>query len=74
MHRLPDGSGFFVGTVGPRDPGILNWVKYRKHGSARPWLLFYRNARSAHRISRMADQGPPMTVWRCISWSWRVLP
>lgn len=42
MHELPDGSGFFVGLVGPREPGFINWLKYRPQGCARLYLFRWR--------------------------------
>jgi hypothetical protein len=50
MHKLPDGSGFFVGTVGPREPGILNFLKYRKQGCARRYLFVWRMYRDYRRF------------------------
>ena len=61
MHELPDGSGFFVGTVGQREPGLLNRVKYHKKGYARLWLFRYRMYRDARIMSRYAEFGPPMS-------------
>lgn len=69
MHRLPDGSGFFVGSVGPRDAGFVNWLKYHRKGYARRWLYFWRNYRSALVISRYPGQGPPMGHWRALRYS-----
>ncbi len=61
MHVLPDGSGFFVGTVGLREPGLINRIKYHKKGYARLWLFRYRMYRDALVMSRWPDQGPPMS-------------
>lgn len=73
MHRLPDGSGFFVATIGgPRDPGFVNWLKYTRGANARRWLYFYRNYRSAREISRYPGQGPPMGHWRSLRYAWMV--
>lgn len=69
MHELPDGSGFFVASIGPRDPGFINWLKARPNGSCRTWLYFWRNYRSAREISRYPDQGPPMGHWRSLRYS-----
>ncbi len=61
MHRLPDGSGFFVMEVGgPRPPGLVNWVKYTERASARRWLWAWRNYRSAREMSRWPGLGPPI--------------
>lgn len=32
----------FVMEVGPRGPGFVNWLKYRKVGCARGYLFFWR--------------------------------
>jgi len=74
VARLPDGSGFFIGVVGPRDPGFLNWIKYRKQGCARGWLMIWRNYRSAREISRLPGQGPPMSHYRSFRYSLMVMP
>ena len=74
MHRLPDGSGFFVADIGPRLPGFIAWLKARPNGSARRWLLLWRNYRTAYTLSRQPDQGPPMSHWRAFRWSLSVLP
>jgi hypothetical protein len=74
MHRLPDGSGFFIGTVGPREPGPLNWLKYHRKGYARGWLMLWRNYRTARDLSREPGHGPPLSVWRSARWSWDVRP
>jgi len=50
MHQLPDGSGFFVGTVGPREPGFINFLKYRKVGCARRWLFVWRMYHTARHL------------------------
>ena len=64
MYRLPDGSGFFTGIVGPREPGIINFLKYRKVGCARMWLFKWRMFWSVLEISRIPGQGPPMNYWQ----------
>jgi hypothetical protein len=74
MNRLPDGSGFFIGTVGPRGPGPLNWLKYHRKGYARGWLMLWRNYRTARDLSREPGHGPPLSVWRSARWSWDVRP
>ena len=62
MDELPDGSGFFVGTVGPREAGVMNWLKYNRCGSARLYLFRWRMFWTARELSRLPDQGPPMGV------------
>ena len=48
ITRLPDGSAFFVGTVGgPRPPGIVGWLKYDTRARARRWLFVWRMYRTA---------------------------
>ena len=75
MYELPDGSGFFTATFGgPRDPGLIARLKYTKINIARPWLLFWRNYRSARILSRLPDQGPPMGHWRSLRYAFAVMP
>lgn len=59
MHQLPDGSGFFVATIGAREPGFVNWLKYHKRGSARRWLFVYRMYRFA-----TYEMRPRMGRWK----------
>lgn len=71
MHRLPDGSGFFVMSVGgPRPAGLIGWLKYTENATARRWLLLWRNYRTARVLSRQPDQGPAMSHWKALRWSW----
>lgn len=72
MHRLPDGSGYFIGAIGPREPGFVNRLKYRRVGSARPWLYLWRNYRSALEISRWPGQGPPLGHWAALRYAWSI--
>lgn len=72
MHKLPDGSGFFVMEIGPRPRGFVMWLRARPNGSCRRWLYFWRNYRTARVLSRQPDQGPPMSHWRALSWAWAV--
>ena len=67
MHKLPDGSGFFVAEIGPRDPGFVNWLKYRPEGCARSWLFFWRMFWSTHELSRQI--GEPMSRWQCFRYA-----
>lgn len=70
MYRLPDDSGFCVGLVGgPRQPGLIEFIKYRPNGSARLWLFRWRMFLTAHWLSREPDQGPPMSWWRCFRYA-----
>lgn len=62
IHRLPDGSGFFVGEIGPRGPGLINWLKYQPHGCARAWLFFWRTLRTTPALAR--ETGSPMSWWQ----------
>ena len=62
MHELPDGSGFFTMSFGERDPGFVNWLKYRKGGCARRWLFVWRMYWSSLYLSRQI--GEPMTPWQ----------
>lgn len=72
MYELPDGSGFFVATVGPREPGFVNWLKYNKNGSARLYLFRWRMFWSTLELSRLPDQGPPMTYWQAFTYAMRL--
>lgn len=72
MQQLPDGSGFFVGTVGgPRDPGLVPWLKYDRRNRARRWLFVWRMYRDARTISRQAGQGPPLGHWTAFRYALR---
>jgi hypothetical protein len=72
MHQLPDGSGFFIGTVGgPRDPGLLPWLKYTPNNRARRWLFVWRMYRTARWLSRLPGQGPPLGHWRALRYALR---
>lgn len=64
MHELPDGSGFFIGSVGPREPGIINFLKYRKVGCARMYLFRWRMFWTTMELSRKPNHGPPMSPWK----------
>lgn len=75
MNKLPDGSAFFTAVIySERPAGLVNKLKYTKHATARNWLLLWRNYRSALILSRMPDQGPPMSHLKALRWSWGVLP
>lgn len=65
MTRLPDGSGFFVATIGPREPGFVNLLKYRPQGCARRWLFVWRMYRTARHLC------PDWSVWRSARAAWR---
>lgn len=70
MFKLPDGSGFFVGTVRTsRDPGFIEWLKYRRNGMARRWLWAWRNYRDARRGFGLDD--PPLPVLKALKWAWK---
>ena len=71
MHRLPDGSGFLVGTIGgARPPGLINAIKYtRDPAKARAWLLLWRNYSTARSFSREEGQGPPMSRKQSLEWA-----
>lgn len=74
MYELPDGSGFFVATIGgPRDRGLIPWLKYTKHNSSRRWLFFWRMYRDAYRMSRnIPCCAPPLSRLQCLRYSWSV--
>jgi len=67
MHELPDGSGFFIAEIGPREPGLINWIKYQPEGCARVWLYFWRIYWSALDLSRQL--GEPMTRWQSVKYA-----
>lgn len=64
MRKLPDGSGCFTNIIGPREPGLMNWLKYEKIGRARRWLFVWRMYNSARILS--AEEGRLMSPWRCL--------
>lgn len=67
MDQLPDGSGFFIAEFGPRDPGIINWLKYRPQGCCRAWLYLWRMYRSSLELSHQI--GEPMTRWQAFQYA-----
>lgn len=70
MFKLPDGSGFFVGTVRTqREAGFREWLKYRRNGSARRWLWAYRNYRDMRR--GFGPDHPPLPIRKALAWAWR---
>ena len=69
MNVLPDGSAFFVGTVGPREPGLLNFLKYSRCGRARRYLFVWRMFWDAMRLSRQPGMGPAMSPFRALRWA-----
>lgn len=70
MHKLPDGSGFFTMTIGPRPPGFIYWLKAGPNGSCRWWLYFWRNWRTARTGCYGADE--PLPFWKALRWAWAV--
>lgn len=74
MQRLPDGSAFFIATVGgPRPKGFIAMLKYTKKSThARKWLYLWRNFITAYTFSRLPEQGPPMSIWKSIRWAMSV--
>lgn len=73
MHRLPDGSGFFVAEIGRREPGFWNWVKYRESGTARIGVYFWRTVWSTRELSRDPHvPGLPMSTGACIRYAWMI--
>jgi hypothetical protein len=67
MHELPDGSGFFTAEIGPRETGLVNWIKYRPEGCCRAWLYFWRMYWSSLELSRQIGQ--PMTRWQAFRYA-----
>lgn len=62
----------FVMEFGPRNPGLVNWLKYREHSgyaSTRPWLFCWRMFWSTHELSEQI--GEPMTRWACLKYAIR---
>jgi hypothetical protein len=75
LHQLPDGSGFFTGSVGPRYSGFFNFCKYHSKGNARGWLLFWRNFRMAYTWSRKPEMKmKPLSLLEAFCWAWSVQP
>jgi hypothetical protein len=73
MYELPDGSGFFTATIySERPPGFIMWLKARPNGTCRRWLLLWRNYRTARVLSRLPEQGPPMSHWHAARWAFAV--
>lgn len=71
MRELPDGSGYFVGIVGSRESGILNFLQYTKKGQARCWLFVWRMQRDYYQLSR--EFGSPISRWRALYLAVRIL-
>ena len=69
IFEMPDGSAFFMASVGPRDPGFVNWLKYHREGYARRYLFVWRMFWSSMEISRLPGQGPPMSPWRALRYA-----
>lgn len=65
--------GFFIGEVGARDPGFINRLKYLPCGQTRLWLFFWRMQGSTYRISRMPEQGPPMSRWQVLRYTLMII-
>lgn len=55
MHsdELPDGSGFFIAEIGPREPGFINWLQARPNGSTRRWYFFWLNIKTARHLGNL---------------------
>lgn len=64
MQELPDGSGFFVMTVGKREPGLRNWLKYQPEGCARMWLFKWRMFMSAWKEFHYSPWYSLVLAWR----------
>ena len=70
MHKLPDGSGFFIGTIGPREPGFINFLKYNKVGCARLYLFRWRMFWTAFGLSELLPESGPLTnVWKAFKYA-----
>lgn len=70
MTKLPDGSAFFTNTVGPREPGVVNIIKYTKIGYARRWLFYYRMIDDIRYFTRQ-EEGKSWSILRAILWVYR---
>lgn len=72
MNRLPDGSGFFVQTIGARPPGFIYWLKARPNGSARAWYFFWLNYGTWLEFGRTPADGPISARLKALRWAWTV--
>lgn len=65
MTKLPDGSGFFVAVVGPRENhDIISRLKYHRKGYARRWLFLWRNFKFAY-----YEAPDPLPFWQALRWA-----
>jgi hypothetical protein len=64
MQRLPDGSGFFVMDIGPREKhDLISRIKYHRKGYARKWLFKWRMFKFAY-----WEAADPLPFWKAIKY------
>jgi hypothetical protein len=68
MNKLPDGSGFFVMSVGERENhDLISRLKYHRKGYARKWLFRWR---CFHYAYCEADES--LSFWKSVKWAFIV--
>ncbi len=63
-YELPDGSGFFIATIGEREHhDLISRLKYHRKGYARKWLFKWRMFRYAY-----WEADDPQPFWKSIKY------
>jgi len=68
IHKLPDGSAFFVGMVGERENhDLISRIKYHRKGYARKWLFRWRCFKFAY-----WEAEDSLSFWKSVKWAFFV--